>query len=252
MLGHKHFYNATTRKVIAIFGSLFNDLYIAKRNTDGSNEFQRVPLTYAPKDRYLLRINEDNSQIAVKLPRMCFEINDMSMNKAVGINKMHNTRRTTNGRLFTSPRAVTYSFTLDLSIMSRSQDECLQIVEQIIPFFSPTFTLTANDLDGEGTKTDMPITLTSVSHEDSYEGDLASSTRMVVYTLSFALNAKFGGPGADITDKLIKAIEISFNDEESENIEIRTQFLSDTEQDHTVVTTFGANLDPNRDIWDDE
>jgi len=218
MLGHKHFYHGAIRKIISIFGSLFNDISIAKHGQDGSSTYIRVPLTYAPRDRFLLRINDGRSSISVKLPRICFEISALDLDTTITRNKMNVMEsRCVNAdgsvSMSKTHQAVPYRVTIDLYVMSRSQDECLQIVEQILPFFNPTFTVTAKDLVGKGSRTQIPITLTSVANEDTYEGDLKTSQRVVIYTLSFQTRVDFIMPiDYDIKGKLINHIELEFKD----------------------------------------
>ena len=197
-----HFYNATLRKLVAVFGTMFNNISVVRRNSAGDvTNITRVPLAYGPKQKFLARIDEqqdaNKEQVAIKLPRMAFEIVSLTYDTAVKLGKF-NTQLALdpdddNGRkVLRSP--VPYRIGIQLNIMAKNQDDALQILEQILPYFQPEYTVTVKDLSGiTNINTDVPITLTSVTMSDDYEGDFLTR-RSIIYALDFELRARFYGP----------------------------------------------------------
>jgi hypothetical protein len=211
MLGHDYFYNSNLKKIVALFGSIFNDLYIAKQTVGGQlSSVQRVPLSYAPREKYLARINlDERSAVSIKLPRMSFEITAITPDSVSRLNKFNRTLQTdADGNIVRVGQSAPYNISIALNVMSRSQDEALQIVEQILPWFNPTYSLRAKGLEGPESLTDIPITLQDVSFEDSYEGDFESSRRTIIYTLTFELKTKFSSPPS--TAKVIQEVDLNF------------------------------------------
>jgi hypothetical protein len=194
-----HFYHERIRKAVAMFGALFNNLYVVRKDASGKvlNQ-QKVPLSYAPQDKYIQRIREQQnldtqSSIAIKLPRMSFEITGMSYDPTRQLPKTGNI--TVNGTDNTKRKkiynTVPYNITFQLNVYARAQDDCLQIVEQIIPFFSPQYTLTIRPLGELPNLTeDVPVILSGVSFSDDYEGSL-EDRRIIIYTLDFDMKANF-------------------------------------------------------------
>lgn len=190
MLGNKHFYNRTIRKVVVAFGTLFNDINIIRYTKDGvtPKEVFKVPLSYGPKEKYLTAITSDptlTKSIAAHVPRMSFELLSMTYDSS---RKMVSTQQNfaldSNGKLNTQYMPVPYDFEFSFSIYARNTEDATQIVEQILPFFTPDFTVTVK-FNPEMDKTyDMPIILNSVNTMIDYEGD-TYSTRLIVWDLSF-------------------------------------------------------------------
>lgn len=197
-----HFYHAAIRRTIAAFGSIFNDLKVVRKDGDGEvKSITRVPLAYGPKQKFLARI-ESQSQlgtvqggVAIKLPRMSFEITGMTYDAASQVNKMNQLKLGTisNGTRQAVYTQTPYRMNIDLSVMAKNQDDALQVVEQILPYFQPDYTITIKEIPEIGLKTDVPIVLNSVNLTDDYEGDFLSR-RAIVYTLSFELRVRFYGP----------------------------------------------------------
>ena len=191
-----HFYHQRIRKAVAVFGAIFNNLYVLRKNSSGEIISQvKVPLSYAPKRDFIERIAQMNlgedqeRQIAIKLPRMSFEIIGMNYDAQRQLPKMNNCRVAptsydgTSDKLYTP---VPYAIQFQLSVYARSQDDSLQIVEQILPYFTPQYTVTVNPLDDYDVKEDTPITLTGITFSDDYEGPL-EARRTIVYTLDFEM-----------------------------------------------------------------
>jgi hypothetical protein len=226
MLDREYYYNKTIKKTVAAFGTLFNDIKISR----GEDGLSRVPLTFAPKERYLSRINARGPQdaVAIKLPRMSFEITSINVDLESKLNRMNRTiQQGEGGENFKVWQSTPYILGFSLNILSRGHDEALQIVEQILPFFNPNYTLTVKGMEGPDSKTDIPIALTSVNKDDSYEGEYESSRRTVIYTLDFEVRVKFIAPPVSLNSGgLIKAVDVSYFDDEEllSSSRTRTEF----------------------------
>ena len=199
MLGN-HFYHERIRKSVAIFGSLFNNLYVVR--TDSTNKVisqARVPLSYAPSTSFLDRIRENpdlqnDTKVAIKLPRMSFEITSYQYDSQRQLQKVNNLNKGTG-----NTRNKIYTFTpyiigFQLNVYTKTQDDALQIIEQILPNFAPQYTLTIKPFaDYSDIKEDVPITLNGISYSDAYEGSL-DQRRIIQYVLDFSMTANFYGP----------------------------------------------------------
>ena len=199
----QYFYHERIRKSVATFGTIFNDIHVQRTASNGAVLNQtKVPLAYAPKDKYLERIREnpsliDDTKVALKLPRMSFEITSLAYDPERILPKNNNyiqaygTSSTESNKIY-SPAPYTIFFSLN--IYAKLQDDALQIVEQILPYFNPQYTLTLKPLVGFDTiKEDVPITLQSVSFQDDFEGSL-EQRRTIIYTLDFGMRVNFHGP----------------------------------------------------------
>lgn len=211
-----HFYHQRIRKSVAVFGTLFNNIYVLRKDSSGQVISQvKVPLSYGPQRKFLERIRENpdldtNTKVAIKLPRMSFEITSIQYDQGRQLQKTSGFTQTgtaagSHNRFFNS---VPYNIGFQLSIYAKSQDDALQIVEQILPTFNPQYTLTIKPVDDyPDLKEDMPIALTDVSFSDDYEGPL-EARRTIVYTLSFDARINFYGPisNASVITKSINNI----------------------------------------------
>ena len=193
-----HFYHASIRRTIAAFGTIFNDIKIMRKGSDGEvKNIMRVPLAYGPKQKFLARLESQASltdpKVAIKLPRMSFEITSLAYDAASKLPKMN---QIVSGSGITRDAIYThapYNMGITLSIMAKNQDDALQVIEQIIPYFQPEYTITINEVPELWIKSDVPIILSSVGLAEDYEGDFLSR-RAIVYTLDFELKVKFYGP----------------------------------------------------------
>jgi hypothetical protein len=194
MLKGNHFYNSTTQKTVSVFGTLFNNIMIVR---PGSTE-EKVPIEYSPKSKAIAKIkgdaNFEDEQIAIKVPRMAFNITDISYDSARALNKYNKKRiATADPNVVNIVRqSVPYTISFQLNIIADNQTEALQIVEQILPTFTPDYTVTVKDMEGKDKHVDIPFTLGSVSFEDSYDGDL-ESRRTIVYSLDFTAQVMYVG-----------------------------------------------------------
>ena len=197
-----HFYHEKTRRAVAVFGKLFNNLYVIRKNGDtGASISQvKVPLAYAPKNKYLDRIRENanldtNTKVAIKLPRMSFEITSLAYDNSRQVSKVNNFTRVgttadNRNKFFTG---VPYVISFQLNIYTKTQDDALQLVEQILPTFNPQYSITLKPFtDYPDILEDVPIAINSVSFQDDFEGDLGAR-RTIIYTLDFEMKIRFYG-----------------------------------------------------------
>ena len=185
-----YFYHQTSRKMVVAFGSLFNNIEV--RRTDSSNavvEVVKIPLSYGPKDKMLVRISSDpnlNPKVALTVPRMGFELTSMTYDGARKLNTMNrNVKKGTTG-LKKQFHPVPYNWDFSLYIFVKNAEDGTQILEQILPYFTPEFTVTMALVSSMGEKRDIPLVLNSVTSEDTYEGDFATR-RSIIWTLSFLM-----------------------------------------------------------------
>ena len=195
MLGKAHYYNRSIRKIVVAFGTLFNDLYIKRYNKAGTTAFEtfRVPLSYGSKERYLTAIMSDPTltrTIGVTVPRISFELTGMnydSSRKQQSLIRNFSYNTTTNN-LLAQYAPVPYDFSFSMSIYVRNTEDGTQIVEQILPFFKPDFTVTVDMIPTMSQKYDLPIILTSVNTTTDYEGALGDgTTRLIIWDLEFTV-----------------------------------------------------------------
>ena len=207
MLG-TYSYNEIFRKTVIGFGTLFNNIEI-KRTEGSRTEVMKVPLAYGPKDKFLARLRQvgdltTKDAVQITLPRISFEISGFAYDATRKVSPTQVIRYTgSDSKTRKSFMPVPYNVDFELAIMAKNQDDGLQILEQILPFFQPMFNITLNLQEAIGETKDFPVTLNSVVYEDDYEGDY-TTRRTLIYTLSFSAKTYVYGPVSDVTDKLIK------------------------------------------------
>ena len=213
MLGNQ-FYHETMRKIVVSFGTLFNNIQIVRKNSSGAVvQSMKVPLAYGPQQKFLARLNADPalaSKIAVTLPRLGFEMNGITYDPSRKLNRVQKFRKVKKSadnadKLDTQFMPVPYNINFTLYAMAKNSDDALQIVEQILPYFQPDYTLTVNDMADMGIKRDIPIILNSVSYEDNYQGDF-TERRAIIYTMTFT--AKFYLYGPVTSSSVIKTVQV--------------------------------------------
>lgn len=216
MLGN-YYYHQIIRKTIIAFGTLFNDIHIRHKNSDNDIiSDMKVPLAYGPIQKFLARIEQQsdlNKPIQITLPRMSFEMVSISYDptRKSGITQTFKTIDNTDQKLKRVYLPVPYNIGFELKILTKINDDALQIVEQILPYFQPAFTLTVDLVDSIGELKDIPIVLDNVSFEDDYEGDF-STRRSLIYTLSFTAKTSIFGPISDSSDGdgLIRKVQVDY------------------------------------------
>ena len=202
-------YNQIMRKSVVGFGTLFNDIEIRKYHDDGSvYQRMKVPLAYGPRQKFLARLTEQPQLTrpnAITLPRLAFEMTGMVYDPTRKQSPVQYCLTEENNEgLKKTYVPVPYNLEFELNVLSKTQDDCLQIVEQIVPYFQPSFNLSMKLVDEANIRRDIPIILNSITFDDDYEGDF-STRRSLVYTLRFTLKTYIYGPTSD-TGLIKKAI----------------------------------------------
>tara|TARA_Y100001970_G_C13990902_1_gene728163 strand:+ start:24 stop:830 length:807 start_codon:yes stop_codon:yes gene_type:complete len=208
-----YFYNESMRRMTIGFGQIFNNIQI-KRKDDTGKVIQtiRVPLAYGPKEKFLVRLDQqsslNNREFAITLPRMGFEISGISYDptrKLTRIQKFKQVKSNKDGKVLDfNYTPVPYNISYNLYSFTASAEAGLQIIEQILPFFQPDFTVTINAIPDLNIKRDIPIILNSVNYEDTYSGDF-TTRRAVIYTLNFTAKTYLFGPST--SQKVIKTVQ---------------------------------------------
>ena len=208
-----YFYNESMRRMTIGFGQIFNNIQI-KRKNDAGKVIQtiRVPLAYGPKEKFLVRLDEQSNlesrEFAITLPRMGFEMTGLTYDPTRKLNKMQKFRQVKTGEdgkvLNFNYTPVPYNVNYTLNIFTATAENGLIIVEQILPFFQPEYTVTINMVPDLGIKRDVPIVLNSVDYQDSYDGNF-TTRRAVIYTLSFTAKTYLFGPMTN--QKVIKKVQ---------------------------------------------
>jgi len=211
MLGQQ-FYHESIRKVIVAFGTTFNNISLVRKDNNGNiKQSMKVPLAYGPRQKWLTRLNEDadlSKTVAITLPRIGFEIQNLSYDPNRKLNRVQKFKKVkgkNDDRLDSQYMPVPYNLNIQLYVMAKESDDSLQIIEQILPFFQPDYTLTINDMADMGIKRDVPIVLNGVSYEDNYQGDF-ETRRALIYTLDFT--AKFYLYGPVTSQSVIKTVQV--------------------------------------------
>ena len=242
-----HFYHQKVRKCVAAFGSLFTNLSVIRKDSAGTViSTVRVPLAYAPRDKYIERIQgiadiQRDESVALKLPRMSFEITSYIYDDTRQLQKLNktfhnNTISDLGSQKDIVTRSVPYNITFSLTIYAKSQDDALQIVEQILPFFSPQYTLTMKPFsEYQDLLEDIPITLQGVSYLSDFEGPMEQRS-VLQYVLDFEMKTAFYGPidkGKNVIQKSIVNYDLDQADSAgfAFSIEYTPKFFSRTPDD---------------------
>ena len=213
MLG-TYFYHEILRKTVISFGTLFNDIHVRHEGANGSSiSDMKVALAYGPVQKFLARLEQQadlNKATQMSLPRMSFEMNTIQYDasRKSGITQTFKASDGTNLRKVFMP--VPYNIGFELNIMTKLNDDALQIVEQILPYFQPSFNLTVDLVSVIGEKRDISVVLDSISFQDDYEGDF-STRRALIYTLQFTAKTYLFGPVADTPEGLIKKVQVDYH-----------------------------------------
>ena len=242
-----HFYHSTMRKAVAVFGTIFNNINVIRTKADGTVLNQvKVPLSYGPKQKFLARLDQasgTDSSMAMKLPRMAFEITSLELDSTQKLSK-RNTITESHASDVTKKKTikhqVAYNINISLFILAKNQDDGLQVVEQILPYFQPEYTVSITPVTGFAYKQDVPIILTGVQISDDYEGDFVTR-RALIYQLDFTMKMKFFGPTGN--QGIIRGIEIDLNGNVGNTLPLEemsfaiTPASADEDDNYTVTTT---------------
>ena len=200
MLGYSPYYHGILKKVVVAFGRIFTGLKIVREDKQGNPvQIIDVPVSYGPKDKWLARLQEQadlTNKTAITLPRIGFEMVAMSYDPSRKIQTMNLIKAdnsTTNENVDATFSPVPYNVTFNLYIVAKTNSDALQIVEQILPFFTPQYTITMDVVPEVLINQDIPVTLVNSSFTDSYEGAF-SDKREIIYTLTFDIKCYLFGP----------------------------------------------------------
>ena len=198
MLGN-HFYNQIVRKNIIAFGTLFNNITMKSTDPDTGEvlEEQKVPLAYGPKQKFLVRLTDQtSSKVSITLPRLYFEMTGVDYDptrKTSPIQKYKTIIDGNGDEVRVQYVPVPYNINFELGVIAKSQDDALQIVEQILPYFQPSFSITLNFLPDMNEKRDVAIVLNGISGEDEWD-DSFMERRYIAYTINFTMKSYLYGP----------------------------------------------------------
>ena len=258
MFGSYHYHEIIKRTIVA-FGTLFNNLYIKHQDGTGAdNSVIKVPISYGPVQKFLARLDEKpdlRRRVAITLPRMSFEMTDIvydASRKVSSVQKFQANREGVGPVQVYMP--APYNISIELSIITKYQDDMLQILEQILPYFQPQFNLTVDLVNSIGEKRDIPITLEGISMQDDYEGDY-TTRRSLVYTLRFTAKTSIFGKIDDKEGPIIKKVTVDYygdTDRQEASRQLRYQVtpraIKDYNDDNT--TTLGVDISETQRTFD--
>jgi hypothetical protein len=196
---NSNFYWGTVRKAVVAFGNIFNNISLIRKDAAGNTiQTIRVPLSYAPKQKFITKIQQrpdvDTQNFQVILPRMAFEMRSMTYDPSRKVAPLQQIRKVDNINSSLSQYVpVPYNLDMTLYVYAKNQDDGLQIIEQIVPYFNPDFNLTIKAIPELELLNDLMVVLDKIEFEDSYEGDL-SDRRAIIWTLDFTMKLNFYGP----------------------------------------------------------
>ena len=249
----QYFYHSHIRKTVSIFGTLFNNIVVQRKDANGTvlNNV-KVPLSYGPRQKFLTRLFEEPDlnapEVAIRLPRMSFELTGMQYDTSVKLNKMNTIAVPSIHGQSTIRNPVPYIMNFTLTVYAKNQDDALQIVEQILPYFNPEYTVTIKEIPELNITRDIPIVLQAVNYSDDYEGDF-TSRRVLMYTLDFSMKTFFYGP-TKLDQGVIKDTIINVRDTDNRAMIVRVEDkvspLGASETDPHVIsetiTDFGFDV----------
>lgn len=240
------FYNGSIKAYVVAFGALFNDIYITRVNTDGT-EAQRlkVPLAYGSKELWLTRLRQDPNltrNVGMKLPRMGFSMTGLNYDSSRKLNSNIARMRSKMNGDGTAARqymGIPYTLNFDLDMYARNREDLLQMVEQILPFFTPDYTVTVKTLPALGITDDVPILLTSTNTNDTAEGPLGTTGRTLTWTFQFQVMGMIYGPTRD--KKVIKSVQVDTFAVPTGQEMVTPTFLK-TEDNARILTEDGGSV----------
>ena len=249
MLG-TYFYHEIIRKTVISFGTLFNDVHIRHQDAAGKDISEmKVPVSYGPRQKFLARIQQQpdlNKATQISLPRMSFEVNNITYDpsRKTGVTQTFKVKDGKQVKKVFMP--VPYNLGFELNILTKLQDDSLQILEQVLPFFQPGFTLTIDLVNSIGEKRDVPMVLDSINFTDDYEGNF-ETRRALIYTLNFTAKTFMFGPVADSTDGLIRKVQLDYytdTNTRTASREMRYTVAAKAKKDYNEDTVIDQYDDP--------
>ena len=253
----EYFYHEILRRTIISFGTLFNNISIQKKDgSDNAISTMKVPLAYGPTQKFLARLEQSadlNKSTAISLPRMSFEFTGLTYDSS---RKLTSTRTiqvkdpSTKKNVKKVYTPVPYNMSFELSIMSKLNDDALQIVEQILPYFQPAFTLTVELVDDINEKRDIPVVLENITMQDDYDGDF-TSRRVLLYTLRFSAKTYLFGPVSKAEP--IKTATLTYLTGDKAKSKRETQYTvvprAIKDYDDSVSTLLAEDVDLEEFVW---
>jgi T4-like virus Myoviridae tail sheath stabiliser len=229
MLGNAHYYHSLTRKAVVLFGRLFDDISIIRKNDQTGAEVGRfvVPIIYSPKEKMVTRIFSDldlTRQLQAILPRMSFEISGITYDASRKQNSLLKSSKPVTGGSTASSAymGAPYDLNFQLNVYARNIDDGTHIIEQILPFFNPDFTVSASMVPDLGFIKDIPIILNNITNNIEYEGNY-DSVRYVYWTLNFTMKLHYYGPVT--TPKIIRTVYANIHNNDNLNARFITKML---------------------------
>ena len=253
----EYFYNEILRRTIIAFGTLFNSISIKQSGGETDASIIRVPLAYGPTQKFLARLTQSpdlNKATSLSLPRMSFEFTGLTYDPGRKVT-------TTQKIVVQNPDSdtpdekksympVPYNMQFELAIMTKLNDDALQIVEQILPYFQPSYNLTVNLVGSINEKRDIPIILENVTMQDDYEGDF-ESRRVLLYTLRFTAKTYMFGPVQAATKDIIRKATVTYLAGGAKSAERDIQYSATPRALKSYTGTVLTNLAANVEIADD-
>ena len=254
MFGHQPQYNSYLRKFVVLFGTLFNDIRIARLKDDDTVQTIKVPLTYGSQDRLLARVQGDptlDKPVAAISPAMSFEYEAPFYDATRKLQSTLTTCLHGEDGLKTQFVSVPYNIPFKLYIYSKDEEDGLRIVEDILPYFTPSLIVNVKMIDGYDYKKDVPIVLDSIDFENKSYGEYPER-RSLLWTLHFTMKAEFGGP---ITGnrKLIKTVHANIRHEKfrdiMEEVHVQVGMTANGEPTTELTETIAPSLIDEEDNW---
>lgn len=207
-------YNRVIRKIVIGFGNLFDNIKLYRFDSDqNTTEQVLVPIAYATKERYVMRLQDDpnlDKKVKLSLPRMSFEMAGLKYDSTRKQNtNLKNFKETEDG-ILQQYLPVPYDFDFNLYIYVRNIEDGTQIIEHILPFFTPDYTIKLNLIPEMGIIKEIPVVLNSTTHDIIYEGPRENDTRMVIWTLNFTVKGFIFGKTSE-TNVIKNSIISIFN-----------------------------------------
>tara|TARA_Y100001949_G_C15986842_1_gene331031 strand:+ start:22 stop:846 length:825 start_codon:yes stop_codon:yes gene_type:complete len=251
-----YFYNKNIRNIVILFGTVFNNIGI--RRTDAAGVVQeefKVPIAYGPAEKFLVRlrqgIDKSKGQIGLTLPRMSFEFTAITYDSG---RKQQSTKRFKKVKVGDATaqtsvyNPVPYNFDFNLSVMVKNSDDGSQILEQILPYFTPEYQVTMNEMSTMGIKRDIPIIFTGLSTEDNYEGDFLTR-RAIIHTLTFTVQGYMYGPVGDIG--IVRTVIVDSSLDAAPELDYQTKGFHETRMTKTPKALTDINEDEVINAADD-
>ena len=212
MLG-TYFYHQNIKKMVTVFGTMFNNIVIKRADNAGNIiKSLKVPIAYGPKQKFIVRLRQDAGNVRLTAPRISFEYTSIAPDgtrKLQTMGKVYAANEADKTLIKFGYQPVPFNFDFNLTIYTKFAEDSTQILEQILPFFTPEFHVTAKENSDLGIVRDIPIIFTGMTTEDTYEGDFLTR-RALINTLTFTMKGYIWGPTKSAG--LIKKVTVDSKD----------------------------------------